>query len=90
MHSLLFDKLKPHGGDSSIKGGDTMKNDHCVVEKTFQYGIGLMLLILSVAVGGVIFLFFPVIGIVWILPILALAVYVFRLRLNDQCEIDPG
>ncbi|MCG8531072.1 MAG: hypothetical protein MI749_10440 [Desulfovibrionales bacterium] len=66
-----------------------MKN-HCVIEKSFQYGIGLMLLILAVALGGVIFLFFPVIGMIWILPILALAVYVFRLRLTDKCEIDPG
>ena len=66
-----------------------MKN-HCVIEKSFQFGIGLMLLVLAVALGGVIFLFFPVIGIIWILPILALAVYVFRLRLTDQCEIDPG
>ena len=67
-----------------------MRNDHCVIEKTFQFTIGILLLILAVAVGGVLFMFFPVVGVLWILPIVALAIYVFRARLNDQCEIDPG
>jgi hypothetical protein len=31
----------------------------------------------------------PVIGFVLVIPVVALAVYVFRLHLNDQCEIDP-
>ena len=30
----------------------------------------------------------PVIGIFLALPVLALSIYIFRLHLNDQCEID--
>jgi len=30
----------------------------------------------------------PIVGFALVIPILILAVYVFRLHLNDQCEID--
>ena len=32
----------------------------------------------------------PVLGILLSLPTFAVAVYVFRLHLNDQCQIEPG
>jgi len=30
----------------------------------------------------------PVVGFLFALPVIALSIYVFRLHLNDQCEID--
>lgn len=30
----------------------------------------------------------PIFGFILAIPVIALAVYVFRLHLNDQCEID--
>jgi hypothetical protein len=31
---------------------------------------------------------FPVFGFILAVPVLALAIYIFRLHLSDQCEID--
>jgi hypothetical protein len=50
----------------------------------------MILVAAALAMTVVSFTLLPVIGLVLVVPIVALAVYVFRLHLNDQCEIDPS
>jgi hypothetical protein len=48
----------------------------------------MILVAAALAMTVVSFTLLPVIGLVLVVPIVALAIYVFRLHLNDQCEID--
>lgn len=65
-----------------------MKSTECVpqkISKTFIVG-----LLLAAAVGLVILgvTIIPFFGFILAVPVIALAIYVYRLHLNDQCEID--
>jgi hypothetical protein len=48
----------------------------------------MILVAAALAMTVVSFTLLPVIGLVLVVPIVALAIYVFTLHLNDQCEID--
>jgi hypothetical protein len=55
----------------------------------FKYSLGGLLVAAAVALSVISVTLLPVIGFVLVIPVVALAVYVFRMHLNDQCEIDP-
>lgn len=65
-----------------------MKNT-CVPQKISKLMfVGLILAAaLGMTVIGVTLL--PIFGIVMAMPILALGIYIYRLRFNDQCELEP-
>ncbi|MCF8092137.1 MAG: hypothetical protein K9K21_07285 [Desulfotignum sp.] len=67
-----------------------MKLSSCIPQKMSKFAMGMVLVAAALAMTVVSFTLLPVIGLVLVVPILALAVYVFRLHLNDQCEIDPS
>jgi hypothetical protein len=65
-----------------------MKTTDCVPQKISKLMLGSLLL---AAASGLIIIgitLLPVIGFIMAVPVIALAVYVFRLHLSDQCEID--
>ena len=64
-----------------------MKLSDCMPQKISKIAIGLMLVAAALAMTIISFTILPIIGLVLVIPILALAVYVFKLHLNDQCEI---
>lgn len=66
-----------------------MKRPACVSERMMKYGLGGVLLTAALALSVISVTLLPVIGFVLVIPVVALAIYVFRLHLNDQCEIDP-
>ncbi len=66
-----------------------MRKPACVSERMMKYGLGAMLVAAALALSVISVTLLPVIGFVLVIPVVALAVYVFRLHLNDQCEIDP-
>lgn len=65
-----------------------MKSIKCVPQKISKIMMGL--LVLGAAVGLIIIgaTMLPILGFILALPVFALAIYIFRLHLNDQCEID--
>ena len=67
---------------------DIMKTTECVPQKISKLMLGLILMgfALALIIIGVTLL--PIFGFILALPVIALAIYIFRLHLNDQCEID--
>jgi hypothetical protein len=65
-----------------------MKAIKCIPQKISKLMLGSLLLTaaLGLIIVGVTLL--PVFGFVLAVPVIALAIYVFRLHLSDQCEID--
>jgi len=65
-----------------------MKTTECIPQKISKLMIGLILMgfALALIIIGVTLL--PVFGFILALPVIALAIYIFRLHLNDQCEIN--
>jgi len=66
-----------------------MKISDCVPERMSKSLIGGLLLALGLALFVSGFTVLPVFGLVLSVPFIFLAVYFFRVHLNDQCEIDP-
>ncbi|MBT7631222.1 MAG: hypothetical protein HN597_16195 [Desulfobacula sp.] len=65
-----------------------MKTTECVPQKISKFMLGSFLLALS---SGLIIIGIPLLpffGFILAVPVIALAIYVFRLHLSDQCEID--
>jgi len=65
-----------------------MKAIECVPQKMSKFMLGSFLL---AAASGLIIIgitLLPFFGFILAVPVLALAIYIFRLHLNDQCEID--
>ena len=65
-----------------------MKATECVPQKISKLMMGSMMLIAATALVVIGVTLLPVFGIVLAVPVTALAIYIFRLHLNDQCEID--
>lgn len=65
-----------------------MKNTSCTTQKLSKYVMGFLLAAAALALTAISVTILPVVGFALVLPVLALAIYVFRLQLNDQCEID--
>jgi Flp pilus assembly protein TadB len=72
------------------KKENDMKLSDCMPQKISKFAIGLMLVAAALAMTIISFTILPIIGLVLVVPILVLAVYVFKLHLNDQCQIDPS
>ena len=67
-----------------------MKATECVPQKLSKMMLGSLLLAAALALIIIGVTLLPVFGFILAIPVVALAVYVFRLHLNDQCEIDPS
>ena len=65
-----------------------MKFTQCIPQKFSKLMMGSMMLIAATALVVIGVTLLPVFGIVLAVPVTALAIYIFRLHLNDQCEID--
>ena len=65
-----------------------MRATDCVPERFSKVMLGSLALAAALAfiILGITLL--PVIGFIMAVPLIVLAVYIFRLHLNDQCEID--
>lgn len=65
-----------------------MKTTDCVPQKISKYFLTTLLGLaaLGLIVIGVTLL--PIVGIIMAIPVIALAVYLFQSRMDDQCEID--
>ena len=65
-----------------------MKNMECVPQRISKFLLGsiIMLAAAGLIVLGITLL--PVFGFVLALPVVALAIYIYQLDLNDRCEID--
>lgn len=65
-----------------------MKATNCISQKMLQYLFVGFLVAAAVAMTVVSITLLPIVGFAVVIPIVILAVYIFRLRLNDQCDID--
>ena len=67
---------------------DNMKTTECIPQKISKLMLGLILMGFALALILIGATLLPVFGFILALPVIALAIYIFRLHLNDQCEID--
>jgi hypothetical protein len=67
---------------------DIMKTTECVPQKISKFMLGLILMGFASALIIIGVTLLPVFGFILALPVIVLAIYIFRLHLNDQCEID--
>ena len=65
-----------------------MKATQCVPQKISKLLIGSIMLAAAAALVVIGVTLLPVFGFVLAIPVTASAIYIFRLHLNDQCEID--
>ena len=68
-----------------------MKTTQCVPQKISKLMLGSIMLAAAAALVVIGLTLMPIFGFMLAIPVTALAIYIFRLHLNDQCEIDfPG
>ena len=65
-----------------------MKTTEYVPQKISKFMLGLIMVGFATALIIIGVTLLPVFGFILALPVIALAIYIFRLHLNDQCEID--
>lgn len=65
-----------------------MKINFCTTQQIAKFAIGFLLVAAALAMTVISITILPIVGFALVVPILILAGYVFRLQLNDQCEID--
>jgi len=65
-----------------------MKNTECTPQKISKLMFGSLLLLAAVGLIVIGITLLPVLGFVLAVPVIALSFYVFRLHLNEKCEID--
>jgi len=65
-----------------------MKKLNCVPQKIYKLMLGGIVLASALALIAIGVTLLPVFGFILAVPVVALAIYIFRLHLNDQCEID--
>ena len=65
-----------------------MKTLECVPQKISKLMMGSILLVLAAGLIIIGVTILPIFGFLLAIPVIVLAVYVFQLHLNDQCEID--
>lgn len=63
-------------------------SNECIPQRISKFTLGLILLgaAFGLVVIGITLL--PIVGLLAAVPVAVLAVYFFRVNLNDQCEID--
>ncbi|MCG8634697.1 MAG: hypothetical protein MI863_12770 [Desulfobacterales bacterium] len=67
-----------------------MKTMKCVPQRMYKILLALLALISAVVLFILGITLIPVLGILLSLPTFAIAIYIFKLHLNDRCEIDVG
>jgi len=65
-----------------------MKTRNCVPQKFSKVFLGSLLLAAAAGLVVIGITLLPVFGFILAVPVIALSIYVFKLHLNDQCEID--
>lgn len=65
-----------------------MKTNSCASQQISKFALGALLVAGALALTVISITLLPIVGFALVIPVLVLAVYVFRLQLNDQCEID--
>ena len=63
-------------------------SSECIPQRLSKLMMVALLLIAAFALIVIGITLLPIFGFILAIPVIALAVYVFRLHLNDQCEID--
>jgi|SaaInlLV_10m_DNA_2_1039722.scaffolds.fasta_scaffold96553_1 hypothetical protein len=71
-----------------LKKEIAMKTIECVPQKISKLMLGSLMLAAAIGLIIIGITLLPVFGIVLAIPVIGMAIYVFRLHLNDQCEID--
>ena len=65
-----------------------MSSNQCIPQRISKFGLGLILLGASLGLVIIGLTLLPIIGLVLAVPVAGLAIYFFRVHLNDQCEMD--
>lgn len=65
-----------------------MKATECVPQKISKLMLGSLMLVAALGLIIIGITLLPVFGFLLAVPVIALAIYIFKLHLNDQCEID--
>lgn len=65
-----------------------MKITECVPQKISKFMLGTFMLGAAAGLIVIGITLLPVFGFILAMPVIALAIYIFRLHLNDQCEIE--
>ncbi|MBU1341471.1 MAG: hypothetical protein KKE44_04270 [Proteobacteria bacterium] len=65
-----------------------MKATQCVPQKISKLMLGSLMMAAAFGLIIIGITLLPVFGFMLALPVIALAIYIFKLHLNDQCEID--
>ncbi|THB78748.1 MAG: hypothetical protein D3926_12340 [Desulfobacteraceae bacterium] len=65
-----------------------MKQSSCTPQRLSKFAMGALLVAAALALTVISVTFLPVIGFALVIPVGILAFYVFKIKLNDQCELD--
>lgn len=66
-----------------------MADEKCIKSRATKSLMGLVFLFISFIVGISGLTLLPIIGFVFALPFLLIAIFFFRLHLNKECEFSP-
>ncbi len=65
-----------------------MSPNKCIPQRISKFGFGLILIGAALGLTVIGLTLLPIIGLVLAVPVAGLALYFFRVHLNDQCEMD--
>ncbi len=65
-----------------------MNSNQCIPQRISKFALGSILLAAAFGLVVIGLTFLPIIGFVMAVPVAGLALYFFRIHLNDQCEMD--
>ena len=65
-----------------------MNDTKCIPQKISKLMMGSIMLAAAAALVVIGVTLMPIFGLMLAVPVAAIAIYIFRLHLNDQCEID--
>lgn len=65
-----------------------MKTNECVPQRISKFMLASLLAVAALALIIIGVTLLPIFGFLLALPLIALAIYIFNLHLDDQCEID--
>ncbi|SLM31367.1 conserved exported hypothetical protein [Desulfamplus magnetovallimortis] len=66
-----------------------MKANQCVRQKLSKSMLSLLIFLGAVGLIITGFTLLPIVGFILAIPVTALSYYVYKLHLNEQCEIEP-
>lgn len=65
-----------------------MSSNQCISQRISKFALGCILLAAASGLVVIGLTLLPIIGFVMAVPVAGLAIYFFRIHLNDQCEMD--